>query len=191
METIDRIAWLAQGRRSRAARKLRQRAASALALGRPDDVEAEARSVMAAYAQAGPAGEPYLSAWQYLAVALANLGRPAEAVEEQTDCFDAVLAKRGNRNAVVVGLRISRAGQLAYLARYDQAEADCRAAADDSRHVWPNAVAERLRFAAVNCQVIILNLRGLHAESEALALPAIRQAESSVMRSDILVSLRL
>jgi tetratricopeptide (TPR) repeat protein len=189
--TVARIAVLAPGRRDRAARNLRQRAAGALAMGRAADAEAEARSVMAAYARAGPAGEPYLSAWQYLAVALANLGRHGEAAEELTACFDAVLAKRGNTNAVVVGLRVSRAGQLAYLARYDQAEADCRAALNDSQHVWPHAVGDRLRFAAVNCQVVLLNMRGLYAEAEALALPAIREAESSAMRSDILISLRM
>jgi tetratricopeptide (TPR) repeat protein len=188
--TIGQIARLAPGWRNRATRKLRQRAASDLALGRAAEVEADARLVMAAYTRVGPAGEPYLSAWQYLAVALANLGRHTEAAEELTECFDAVLAKLGNRNAVVVGLRISRAGQLAYLARYGQAEADYRAALDDSRHVRPDAMGDRLRFAAVNCQVIVLNLRGLPAEAEALALPAIREAESSAMQSDISVSLR-
>jgi len=185
-----RITRLAPGRRNRATSELTERAASALAQGRPADVEADARSVMAAYAGSGPAGEPYLSAWQFLAAALANLGRHAEAVKEMTQCYDAVLLLRGNKDAVVVGLRISRAGQLAYLARYDEAEADCWAAMRDSRRVWPHATADRLRFAAVGHQVAVLNGRGLHAQAETLARPAIPEAEASAMRSGVLLALR-
>jgi tetratricopeptide (TPR) repeat protein len=147
---------------------------------------------MAEYAQVGPAGEPYLSAWQYLAFARANLGHHAEAVEELTKCFEAAAPARGDSNGTLTAIRVSRAGQLAYLALYDQAEADCQAAIDDSRHVWPRATGDRLRFAAVNCQIPVLSKRGLHAEAETLAWSAIREAESSATsRSDILVSLHV
>jgi tetratricopeptide (TPR) repeat protein len=186
------MAWatLIPAWRNRAALELRVRAASALALGKPAEVEADARSVMAAYARVGPAGEPYLSAWQYLAGALANLGRHDEAVKELTDCHGAVLPVRGGRNAVVVGLRVNRASQLACLARYDEAETDCRAAIKGSRHVWPDATADRLRFSAAGHLVVVLNGLGLYAEAEALARPSLREAETSVMQADVLVLLR-
>lgn len=183
-------AWLRLGRRYLIANKFMQRAETTLVGGRPANVEADARSIMAAYADAAPAGEPYATARQYLTFAIGHLGRHSEAVREATELLDAIIPSRGDRNQKVISLRINRAGNLCYLAEYDRAEADSQAAIEDSRHLWPHSAEARFSVMAAGCQVSVLNGRGLHAKAEALARETLRYADSTDVHAGILVQQR-
>jgi len=173
------------------ARELLTQATSALALGRSGEAEADARSVMAMYISAGPGGEPYQSAWMILVLALAQSGRHPDAVEELTKFIGMVSTVRGRKSFMVARLQVIRAGQLSYLGRFNEAEADCRAAIKRCRKLSPNGAANRLRFAAVNNLLVVLNGRDLHAEAESAARQAIGEAESAqVSEHALLLSLR-
>jgi tetratricopeptide (TPR) repeat protein len=167
-----------------ATRELTGRTKSALAMGTPAAVEADARSVMAAHADAGQASEPYVSAWLFLTSALGHLGRHAEAAEEATRLIDAVLPLRGNKHAIVIAARIGRAIQFTCLARYDEAEADARVAIQDA-----HAATDTLWFGAVGAHATVLNGRGLHAQAEALARQAIAEAGSSTTAAGVPLAL--
>jgi tetratricopeptide (TPR) repeat protein len=152
---------------------------SALADGKPAEVEAKARSVMAAHADAGLTAEPYLTAWECLAAALAQLGHHAAAVNEYTRLIDAGSATR-TKDRRVTHWQANRGGQLAYLARYDEAEADSRAVIETCQGLLPTSLVASLRSSAVNNLRFVLSERGLHAEAEAAARQAIREANSTV-----------
>jgi ElaB/YqjD/DUF883 family membrane-anchored ribosome-binding protein len=64
------------------AHELRRRAFAALERGMPAQAMGEADAVMAAHADAGPAGESYLTARYWRAVGLAHLGQHATAAGE-------------------------------------------------------------------------------------------------------------
>jgi tetratricopeptide (TPR) repeat protein len=151
----------------------------AFADGRPAEVEAKARSVMAAHADAGLTTEPYLTAWECLAAALAQLGHHAAAVDEYTRLIDAGSAARAEDRRVT-HWQANRAWQLAYLARYDEAEADSRAVIESCQRALPTSLAAMLRSSAINNLRFVLSERGLHAEAEAAARKAIREANSTV-----------
>ena len=194
-ETGDRTSRmgvrLVPRRRYRVAAEFAGRARDGLAQGRSAEVEADARSVMAAHADTAPAGEPYLTARQNLVFAIGNLGRHREAAQEATGLLDAIIPVFGSRNTKVISLRINRAGQFSALARYDEAEADSLAAIEDSRHLWPNSEADRFGFMAASTHVSLLDRRGLYTEAEALARSTIREAESSKVHHVILAMLRV
>jgi tetratricopeptide (TPR) repeat protein len=161
------------------ARELRVRAQSALAEGRAAEAEADARSVMAAYAGSGHTHEPYLTAWRILVNALTQGGKHGEAVAELTGFIDVVSEAAGSESALATMLRVNRAGQLAYLGRFDEAEADCRAAIEQCKMEPPGKGVDHYRFSAVNNLLFVQNGRGLHAEAESAARQSIREAESA------------
>jgi len=170
--------------------RLAEWANRALVEGRPAELEVKARSVMAAHADAGLTAEPYLTAWQCLAVALGQLGHHAAAVDEFTRLIDAGSATRP-KDPRVTTWQVSRGGQLASLGRYDEAESDCRAAIESCRRLGPwDSQAAVMRFVAVNNLLVALNGRGQYTEAEAEARRAIREADSSAVPARFLVGLR-
>jgi tetratricopeptide (TPR) repeat protein len=178
--------WEAQAEKVR----LAEWATRALAEGRSAEVEVKARSAMAAHADAGLTAEPYLTAWQCLAVALGQLGHHAAAVDEFTRLIDAGSATRP-KDPRVITWQAGRGGQLACLGRYDEAEADCRVAIESCRRLGPwDSQAAVVRSAAINNLLVVLNGRGLHAEAEAEARRAIRDTDSSAVPARFLVGLR-
>jgi tetratricopeptide (TPR) repeat protein len=178
------VAWLVSRRvpvESSAAAEaadLREWFTAALAEGRTGEAEADARTLMVSYAGAGPLGEPYLTAWRMLAAALALSGQHGEAVEELTRLTDALSSAPGVGAAVATATsRLRRAGQLAFLGRFDEAEEECRAVADLCGELPPGRSADHCRFAAVSTRLVVLNGRGLYAEAEAEARQAIEGSE--------------
>jgi tetratricopeptide (TPR) repeat protein len=176
------------------ARELRKRAFAAAESGMPARAMADADAVMAAHADAGPAGEPYLSARLWRAVALGRLGQHAAAAGELARLIEDAVPLLGDKHVTVLGSRINRAGQLSCLARYDEAEAECRAAIRHAgkKRIWPDIARERIRLSAIAELVVALNGRGLHAQGESAARSAIRETRGSGgVHAHSLVSLRV
>lgn len=191
------VAWLASRRiaeessATAEADDLREWFTNALAEGRTGEAVADARTLMTSYAGAGPVGEPYLTAWRMLAAALAQGGRHGEAVEELARLTDALSSAPGFGAAVAAAAsRASRAGQLAYLGRFDEAEAECRAVADLCDELPPGRSADHCRFAALGNLLIVLNGRGLYAEAESAARQAIADYEPAPLCGHALPWLR-
>jgi tetratricopeptide (TPR) repeat protein len=162
--------------------ELAKRAVVAVERGMPAQAMADADAVMAAHAQAGPAGEPYLTARVWRAIALGHLGQHAAAAGEFGRFLDDVVPLLGDNHRTVVVCRIHRAGQLNCLGRYDEAEAECRMAIKQSGKikVWPHDARDRYRTNATSVLVTMLNGRGLHKQAEAAARSAIRDARASL-----------
>ena len=110
-----------------AAREFKKRAVVAISAGRPAQAMAEADAVMASHAEAGPAGEPYLSARLWRAIALGHLGQHAASASEFARLLDEVVPLLGDKHVTVVVSRMQRGSQLNLLGQYDEAEAECRA----------------------------------------------------------------
>jgi hypothetical protein len=121
--------WLRRTGPARAAaaqaevRELANWAAQALRDGCAGDVAGRARAVMAAHADAGAASGLYVTAWLFLAAALAQLGEHASAAQE----FGG-LVQAASGEVTVLRARLGRAGQLALLGRLDEADAECQLA---------------------------------------------------------------
>src|SRR5580658_5154759 len=164
------------------ARELAKRAVVAVDRGLPAQAMADADAVMAAHAQAGPAGEPYLTARLWRAIAVGHLGQHAAAAGEMARLLDEVVPLLGDNHRTVVVCRMQRAAQLGFLGRYDEAEAECRMAIRQSGKikVWPHDARDRYRTSATSVLVGTLNGRGLHAQAEAAARSAIRDARACV-----------
>ena len=162
-----------------AARELGVRAITALSQGIAAQAWADADAVMAAHADAGPAGEPHLTARQFRALAMGQLGQHAAAAEEYARLIDDAIPFLGDKDARVVTWQVHRAGQLAYLGRYDEAEAEFRTAVKQSGKIWPQRVRDTFRLITAAHLVTVLNERGLHAQAEAAARSAIRDARGS------------
>src|SRR5580693_2735670 len=143
------------------ARELRKRAAVAVHQGKSAQAMADADAVMAAHAQAGPAGEPYLTARLWRAIALGHLGQHAAAAGEMARLLDEVVPLLGDNHRTVVECRmaIRQSGKI---------------------KVWPHDARDRYRTSATSVLVGTLNGRGLHAQAEAAARSAIRDARACV-----------
>jgi tetratricopeptide (TPR) repeat protein len=167
------------------ARELRKRAAVAVHQGKSAQAMADADAVMAAHAQAGPAGEPYLTARFWRAIALSQLGQHAAAAGEFGRLVEDAVPVLGDKHVTVVLSRISRAGQLTCLARYDEAEAECRTAIKMSGKIktWPHDSRDSYQLSAVSQLVVTLNGRGLPEQAESMARSAIRRARGSLRLS--------
>jgi tetratricopeptide (TPR) repeat protein len=164
------------------AKELSKRAFVAVERGLPAQAMADADAVMAAHAQAGPAGEPYLTARQCRAIALGHLGQHAAAAGELARLLEDSVPLLGENHLTVVASRVQRAGQLTFLGRYDEAEAECRTAIRQSGKlkVWPHDRRDIYRTLATSALVPALNGRGQHAQAEAAARSAIRAARASL-----------
>jgi eukaryotic-like serine/threonine-protein kinase len=164
------------------AQELRKRAFVAVERGLPGQAMADADAVMAAHAEAGPAGEPYLAARQWRAIALGHLGQHAAAAGEFARLLEDSVPLLGESHLTVAASRVQRAGQLTCLGRYDEAEAECRTAIRQSGKlkVWPHDRRDIYRTAATSALVTALNGRGQHAQAEAVARSAIRAARASL-----------
>lgn len=162
------------------ARELGKRAAVAVHEGKSAQAMADADAVMASHVHAGPAGEPYLTARLWRAIALGQLGQHAAAAAEFARLTEDAVPLLSDTHATVVMARVHRAGHLVMLARYDEAEAECRAAIRQSGKVWPRDKRERYRLSATCQLVTALNGRGLHAQAESTARSAIRDARGSL-----------
>lgn len=174
---MSRSAALA-GPGANAAQALRTRVESALKRGLLAEAEADARAVMAAHAEAGPAGEPYRSAWACWALALGRLGHHSAAAREYARLIETTLPLVGETR--VLGWRISLAGQLAYLGQHDAAEAACLLSIERSRDVRPAILGDGFRLMAVSHLVLTMNGRGQPDQAESLARSAEREAARSV-----------
>jgi hypothetical protein len=157
------------------ARQLKERAGAALHQGMPAQAMAAADAVMAAHVDAGPAGEPYLTARQFRAIALGELGQHGAAAGEHARLIEDAGPVLGDRDPRVVKWRIARAGQLAYLGRYDEAEAECRTAMKQSKKVWPHNQRDTCRLTAISQLVTVLNWRGVHDQAESARPPQDRR----------------
>jgi tetratricopeptide (TPR) repeat protein len=162
-----------------AAHELEVRAIAALSQGMPAQAWADADAVMAAHADAGPAGEPHLTARQFRALAMGQLGQHAAAAGEYARLIDDAIPFLGDKDARVVTWQVHRAGQLAYLGRYDEAEAEFRTAIKQSGKIWPQRARDTFRLVAAAFLVTVLNERGLHTQAESTARTAIRDAKGS------------
>jgi len=178
------LAWLAsrpvpaQNSAADEAAALRAWFSTALAEGRTGEAEADARTLMTSYAGAAPVGEPYLTAWKMLAGTLAQSGQHGEAAQELARLTDALSSAPGIRAAVeAVSSRAARAGQLAFLGRFDEAEEECRAAIERCGELPPGKSANHCRFLAINNLLVTQNGRGLYVEAESAARQAIAENE--------------
>jgi tetratricopeptide (TPR) repeat protein len=167
-----------------AARELAHQATQALERGLAGDVVARTRAVMAAQDDAGTASDLYLVAWLYLATALAQLGHHAAAVREYGGFIEAIGSGPG-RDMVSLQARLRRAGQLALLGRFDEAEAECQLAAE--RCAQQPSAAMRLHVA--NVRTIVFGGRGQHAEAESLARSALRGASPADVPPQVVTAL--
>lgn len=165
------------------AKELRKRAFVAVERGLPAQAMADADAVMAAHAQAGPAGEPYLTARLWRAIALGHLGQHAAAAGELARLIEDSVPPLGENHLTVVTSRMQRAAQLTCLGRYDEAEAECRTAIRQSGKlkVWPHDARDTYRTAATSALVTTLAGRGQYAQAEAVARSAIRNARASLV----------
>jgi hypothetical protein len=161
------------------ARELVKRASAMLDRGMPAQAMADADAVMAASVHAGPAGEPYLTARVWRAIALSHLGQHAAAAGEFARLIEETVPLLSDTHRTVVISRIRRAGELFYLGRYDEAEAQCRMAIKQSGKMWPETLRDTYRLTATMILVTVLNGRGLHTQAEAAARSAIRDAKGS------------
>lgn len=164
------------------AREFKKRAFVAVDQGRPAQAMAEADAVMAAHAEAGPAGEPYLSARLWRAIALGHLGQHAASASEFARLLDEVASLLGDKHTTVVMARMQRASQLSLLGRHDEAEPECRTAIRQSGKlkIWPHDARDTYRTAAIGVLIFVLNGRGRYPEAEATARSAIRDARASL-----------
>jgi len=95
-------------------REFKKRALVAMNAGRPAQAMAEADAVMAAHAEAGPAGEPYLNARLWRAIALGHLGhlgQHAASAGEFARLLDEVVPLLGDKHVTVVVSRMQRGSQ--------------------------------------------------------------------------------
>lgn len=163
-------------------REFKKRAFVAVHQGRPAQAMAEADAVMAAHAEAGPAGEPYLSARLWRAIALGHLGQHAASASEFSRLLDEVVPLLGDKHVTVVVSRMQRGGQLNLLGRYDEAEAECRTAIKQSgkMRIWPHDARDGYRMSATGLLVGVLNGSGRYTQAEAEARAAIRAARASL-----------
>ena len=161
-----------------AAGELADWAMQALGRGSAGDVVARSRAVMASHEGAGAASDLYLAAWLYLAIALAQLGEHAAAVREWGGCIDAVGGVPGGE-VMSVQARLRRAGQLALLGRFDEAEAECQLVTERCAQLPSAPAAAVVRLSASTIRTVVLSGRGQHAEAESLARSALREASSA------------
>lgn len=174
------------------ARELVKRASDALRRGMSAQAMADADAVMAGSVHAGPAGEPYLTARLWRAIALGHLGQHAAAAEEFARLIEDAVPLLSDTHRTLVMARIRRAGELGYLGRYDEAEAQCRMAIKQSGKMWPVADRDTCRLTARMFLVTLLNRRGLYAQAESAARSAIRDAKGSpTVSSGTLATLHL
>jgi len=174
------------------ARELRVRVFAALNQGLPAQAMAAADAVMAAHADAGPVGEPYLTARLWRAIALGHLGQHAAAAGELARLIEDSVPSLGNQHHQVFMSRIHHAGQLTYRGRYDEAEAECRTAIKQSGKMWPHDHRDSYRLSATAPLVSVLNARGLPAQGESVARSAIRAVRGSLwVHAHQLVPLRV
>jgi tetratricopeptide (TPR) repeat protein len=173
------------------ARELKVRAFAALNQGRPAQAMADADAMMAAHVDAGPAGEPYLTARLWRTIALAHLGQHAAAAGEFGRLIEDVIPFHGDKDAKVVMYRIHRAGQLSCLGRYEEGEAESRTAIKQSGKIWPHTDRDKYRLLAVTALAAVLNGRGLYAQAESAARSAIRDARGAGLPAHRLVQLRV
>ena len=165
--------------------------ASAFARGKPSEAQALARAVMDAHADAGPGDDLYLTAWTSWANALGHTGQHAAAAREYTTMIDTVGPVIGHDHARVLIWHFSRAGSLDCLARYEEAESDCRAAMEISATVQPASYGVALRIMATNHLITALLGQGMSGEAESLARAAIAEAVASkVISARVVVALR-
>jgi tetratricopeptide (TPR) repeat protein len=150
----------------------------ALSRGFAGDVVVRTREVMAAHQDAGPASDLYMAAWLHLATALAQLGQHAEAVREYGGFIEAAGSAPGGE-VMSLRARLRRAGQLALLGRFDEAEAECQLITEQCAQLPSAPAATAMRLIADNTRTIVLSGRGQHAEAESLARSALREASSA------------
>jgi tetratricopeptide (TPR) repeat protein len=170
------------------ARELADWAAQALRRGFAADVAGRTRAVMAAHADAGHASNLYLTAWLYLAMALAQPGQHAAAVREYGGFTEAAGAVPGGE-VTALHARLGRAGQLALLGRFDEAEAEYHLATGRCAQLLPAPAAAAMRLSASTIRTIVLSGRGQDAEAESVARSALREAPSADLQPQVVTAL--
>lgn len=169
-------------------RELADWAAQGLRRGFTDDVVVRTRAVMAARQDAGPASGLYLVAWLNLADALAQLGQHAEAVREYGGFIEAAGSVPGWEQ-LSMHARLRRAGQLAFLGRFDEAEAECQLVTGQCAQLPSAPAVAAMRLNGDNTHTIVLSGRGQHAEAESLVRSALREASSADLLPDAVMAL--
>jgi tetratricopeptide (TPR) repeat protein len=154
-------------------------------------VEVEATAAMEAFADTGPLGEPYLTAWLLRVSARAASGRHAEAVQEYGEMVETALPVFGPENPRLLWWRLGRATHLRYLNRLDEAEAECRTILGRSRRLWPMPKRYALRLAAMAQTADVMNARGMHAKGEKQIRSALREVLPGDVSHRVLNSLHL
>jgi tetratricopeptide (TPR) repeat protein len=146
--------------------------------GDPAGAESVARALLDAHVDASPTDDGYLTAWKSWASALLRLGEHAAAAREYTTMIDTVGPVIGYGHVTIMRLRINRAVQFNVLARYEEAESDCRAAMEIAVATQPDRHGEMMRLLAINNLGAALIGQGMAAEAESLVHTALDEADS-------------